>query len=425
MPRDSQFDDQTVQPQIPLTHTKYDVEEARRGDFSAFSAEQYLSYVRDQAEQMPVVTRAENIDLSQYTGRQTKYMPQISSIQSCAEEHMPSKDWEQSVIESFQRLKETIQSKKNSLESIPRNVIVPAMKDERSWFVLCSDKDEVFMDVDKGNCTEGESDDDDDCSDENSYDEAHFDSGYDFKNDQKDVLISDGQEKSMEPVNQEGFVNEDSMRLLLEQRRIEIQEEERLKKENQQMQIVIDNERRRLLSEDKCEEEIGVILKERFGEAALASVAATNESKAILQSNFLQSPTVRWTEPMKPSVPLVLQFDQVLVQKLLNYNVSWIESSNRISASRSQWIYALLVVLELPVYQDTLALLRQLYRRCCNMRSTLRRKEYPCKDGDERGVDTADIDTIVLEKEKEKELASMNLLIVLTGLYYGQGENYD
>ena len=59
------------------------------------------------------------------------------------------------------------------------------------------------------------------------------------------------------------------------------------------------------------------------------------------------------------------------------------------------------------------------------MRSTLRRKEYPCKDGDERGVDTADIDTIVLEKEKEKELASMNLLIVLTGLYYGQGENYD
>ena len=82
MPRDSQFDDQTVQPQIPLTHTKYDVEEARRGDFSAFSAEQYLSYVRDQAEQMPVVTRAENIDLSQYTGRQTKYMPQISSIQS-------------------------------------------------------------------------------------------------------------------------------------------------------------------------------------------------------------------------------------------------------------------------------------------------------------------------------------------------------
>ena len=42
MPRDSQFDDQTVQPQIPLTHTKYDVEEARRGDFSAFSAEHQI-----------------------------------------------------------------------------------------------------------------------------------------------------------------------------------------------------------------------------------------------------------------------------------------------------------------------------------------------------------------------------------------------
>ena len=104
-----QLDDQTVQPQIPLTHTEYDLDKARSGVFSELSAEQYLSYVRDQARKLPTILKAENLDLSQYAGRQTKYMPDISSIHACANEYLPSREWEQEVIESFQRLRDIIQ----------------------------------------------------------------------------------------------------------------------------------------------------------------------------------------------------------------------------------------------------------------------------------------------------------------------------
>ncbi len=408
-----QFDDQGVHPQLPLTHTDYDLGKAQRGEFSELSAEQYLSYVRDQAGRLPVIIKADNVDVSQYTGKQTKYMPDISSIQTCADEHLPSKYWEQSVLENFKNLRQTVQSIKSSTEVIPRNVVVPAMKDERSWFTICSNRDEEFIDDPVSNFSGDVDDSDDEEDDDNDDDsddvEAYFDRKICSLNEQNHEQIHDGEEKSTKPIDQGEFLKEDTTRLLLEQRRIELEEAERLKEETVQMHKDVNDEKARLLSESKSIEEIHVILKEKFGEAAIAAFFATNESNAILASEFFQSPTVRWTEPMKPSLPLTLQFDQVLVQKLLYYNITWIESQAIISESRSQWIYALLVMLEQPVYQDTVALLRQLYRKCCNMRSMLHNKK------DINGSADEDI---------EKQLASMNLLIVLTGVYFGQGEEY-
>ena len=403
-----QFDDQGIQPQLPLKHTVYDLDKAQRGEFSEFSAEQYLSYVRDQADKLPTVVRAENVDLSQYIGKQTKYMPDISSIQTCSDEHLPSKHWEQSVLENFQRLRETVQSIKSSTQAIPRNIVVPAMKDEKSWFVICSDRGEEFIEDDGSSCTENNDDSDNDSDDI----EVIFDKKTCDENEQKYEEIQPKEGKSVEPIDQNEFLKEDTTKLLLEQRRIELEEANRLKEETIQMCEDVDNEKKRLLSEGKSAEEIDVILKEKFGQAAVATFIATNESNSTLTSDVLRSPTTRWTEPMKPSLPLTLQFDQVLVQKLLYYNITWIETSSMISTSRSQWIYALLVMLEQPVYQDTVALLRQLYRKCCNMRSVLRSKK------DVNG------DTNCTSTYIEKKLASMNLLIVLTGLYFGQGEDY-
>jgi hypothetical protein len=83
----------------------YDVAKAQLGDFSDMSAEQYLSFVRDQADNMPVVARAE-VDVTQFEGKQTKYMPEISSIVPCSEDLLPHYDWEQSVLSDFVSLRE-------------------------------------------------------------------------------------------------------------------------------------------------------------------------------------------------------------------------------------------------------------------------------------------------------------------------------
>ena len=82
----------------------YDVAKAKAGDFSEMTAEQYLSFVRDQADNMPVVARAD-IDITQFEGRQTKYMPEISSILPCDEDLLPLSDWEQSVLNDFENLR--------------------------------------------------------------------------------------------------------------------------------------------------------------------------------------------------------------------------------------------------------------------------------------------------------------------------------
>jgi Survival motor neuron (SMN) interacting protein 1 (SIP1) len=79
------------------------------------------------------------------------------------------------------------------------------------------------------------------------------------------------------------------------------------------------------------------------------------------------------------------------------FNTHWFESSGSLSTSRSRWIYALLARLETPVYQDTVAILRQLYRRCCLLRAGLGKGEV------------------------EEQLARLNILIVLTGAFFGQG----
>ena len=99
-------DEQSAIPTcLPIATCEYDLYKAESGDFSEMTAEQYLSYVRDQARKLPAVTRVD-VDMSQFAGRQTKYMPEISSIEKCAMNLLPLRDWEQTVLEDFRGLRE-------------------------------------------------------------------------------------------------------------------------------------------------------------------------------------------------------------------------------------------------------------------------------------------------------------------------------
>jgi hypothetical protein len=67
------------------------------------------------------------------------------------------------------------------------------------------------------------------------------------------------------------------------------------------------------------------------------------------------------------------------------------------------WLYALLAKLEKPVHRDMCAILRQLLRICSHARAQL----LP---------DALDFN---------QKLASLNIFLLISGSYFGQGEEYD
>lgn len=73
------------------------------------------------------------------------------------------------------------------------------------------------------------------------------------------------------------------------------------------------------------------------------------------------------------------------------------------SSPRGQWLYGLLARLEKPLDRTMASLLRELYRRCSQLRAALVEDDS-----------TFDV-----------QIASLNVLIVITGSYFGQGEEYS
>lgn len=131
------------------------------GDISNMTAEQYLSWVRYQANEMPDVFRVA-VNSSLYVGRQTKYMPEIEHVAVCPEHLLPSTEWERDVISAFSDLRELLARLSLSETSRERKLVVPQLKDEQAWHKFClgseCPKDDEFksvtnMDVDEGAVT--------------------------------------------------------------------------------------------------------------------------------------------------------------------------------------------------------------------------------------------------------------------------------
>lgn len=96
-----------------------------------------------------------------------------------------------------------------------------------------------------------------------------------------------------------------------------------------------------------------------------------------------------------PHLRLLLQFDQVITRRLLQYHMDWLNAIEYLSRARAVWIYALLARLDKPVHSDTAAILRQILRRCWQMRNEL-------------------------NDPKQSSLRSLNILIAITGDFFQQ-----
>mgnify|MGYP006196557267 CR=1 FL=1 len=91
--------------------------------------------------------------------------------------------------------------------------------------------------------------------------------------------------------------------------------------------------------------------------------------------------------------------------------------------ARGRWLYALLARLEKPLYRETAASIRQLYRRCCALRYQLSlTSDSVALTQESTGDAESDANSAV---KFQNSLASLNVLISICGSYFGQGEEYD
>jgi survival of motor neuron protein-interacting protein 1 len=127
-------------------------------------------------------------------------------------------------------------------------------------------------------------------------------------------------------------------------------------------------------------------------------IANSNE----LEDTSTQDDLPEWQKGMpadghNPSVRLLTQIDQVLVRRVLSHLSHYMcEEGSTLTPQRSVWIYALLARLEQPIHRDDAAVLFGLLKALTRARSKL-------------------------NAEHRKPLARLNVLIVLTGIYFEQG----
>lgn len=70
-----------------------------------------------------------------------------------------------------------------------------------------------------------------------------------------------------------------------------------------------------------------------------------------------------------PTLNTMFCLNQPIVEQVLEYLVEHIETQEKIDYELGQWIYALLVVLEMPLTPDTCSCLRTLARTCSIIRA--------------------------------------------------------
>lgn len=176
----------------------------------------------------------------------------------------------------------------------------------------------------------------------------------------------------------------------------------------------------------KCEEEEGEVIEdgesvevepeERIAVEDRKDVSSDVEGDA--DSDVDDAPQYHsWdgSHSVNPALSLILQFDQVLTQKLLAILIDYLDAEDEVSGATpslsplcGQWLYSLLARVEKPLHRDVVASIRQLYRRCCVLRNQLPLKHQ----------DTA-------SEDFQLDLAALNTLISISGYYFGQGEYYS
>lgn len=105
------------------------------------------------------------------------------------------------------------------------------------------------------------------------------------------------------------------------------------------------------------------------------------------------------TTPVPPLISMISSLDQAMVQKLLEYQIEWLETLG-FSVAQGCWIFALLAYIEKPLLADSTATIRTLSRHCATLRAAM-------------------------DSNTEEDLAPLNLLISIIARYFDQTDLAD
>lgn len=122
------------------------------------------------------------------------------------------------------------------------------------------------------------------------------------------------------------------------------------------------------------------------------SSSAHTEAGPVLELDYLKV-------GFPPFLSIVSRLNQSTVLTVLDILISWFEEKNFVP-QLGHWLYALLACLEKPLIPEAHSSIRQLARRCAQLRSTL-------------------------ESLEDDRLAALNLLICLVARYFEQNDLAD
>ena len=113
-----------MQGSLPVAeNVPYDSNIFTAGNLNDINADQYLSWVREEAQRLGPVSVAEGIEDT--SSKQSKYMPQIDDIASCAQDLIPNDQWVQSSMYTFSEMRRTLTQLAKNPENKERVMRVP------------------------------------------------------------------------------------------------------------------------------------------------------------------------------------------------------------------------------------------------------------------------------------------------------------
>jgi len=370
------------------------------------TAEEYMLRVRLEAERMPVVLRA---DIPEPESKPEESFDQTLNhvaLAECPADYLPTTQWSSSVLKDFVDLRQYMDfwaahgvGSKDSGRRMP----VPAMKDFMGWVIF-------FFGADGISIVESLFNGDED-NEEKEHQVAQPDKQTGKKRQNRKKRAAKKQPVKQE-INDGTKVEANFMRMGHRPGKIVKTHSDGLYDilyDHGAKEVHVPASQVSAFSEQLCKESKGVKSADPVHQDESIASPEETEAASLDQQDYLDKPREsivenrrdkQWAEVhpegVAPSLSLILQFDQVLTQKLLGY---WVDLLEVLPMNRqaSGWIYALLSKIQWPLHRDTAAMLRAILRLCCKQRAQVQEIE-------------------------DQILPMLNVIILITGNYYKQSD---
>mmetsp|Transcript_37607 Transcript_37607/g.80229 ORF Transcript_37607/g.80229 Transcript_37607/m.80229 type:complete len:555 (-) Transcript_37607:285-1949(-) len=331
--------------------------------------------------------------------------------------------WVSATVSNFSKLRAYLEredAKRKRMRRHPstdRNVAVPRMKDRAAWHVFCLGKEEAYGNAGGYYEEDGEEGE----GDRNGKEDGEGRVGVAVEGEADDGEVQTHQQKWPSTTkNKEGAAS------------ITTQTPPPNQPSEQGVRSGNDNGGGVDAIEGKSTNGSSEIAQDRVGTQTQQTQLASTTNNIVKAANTQTSPHDETPKLIfdsaavpengyPPTTSLLLQLDQVLTRRLFHHQVHYLcEWKFPLTPARSRWVYALLARMEKPWHREECCAARSVLRECCERRRGLvltgDDAPLPSHCGERVNETPTEGDPKAWE-----QLALLNTLIAITGIYYEQG----